>query len=112
VHSSGGGRYAGSVRGRTAVVRTVGEERRDDCGRSAEAELTNVNGQRGLGLSDTEARIVDLVCRGATNREIARATFLSVKAIEANLTRLYRRFGVRNREQLSHAVAEMSSSSE
>lgn len=74
--------------------------------------MTNVNGQRGLGLSDTEARIVDLVCRGATNREIARATFLSVKAIEANLTRLYRRFGVRNREQLSHAVAEMSSSSE
>ncbi|HKE66721.1 MAG TPA: AAA family ATPase [Micromonosporaceae bacterium] len=77
---------------------------------AAEAELTKLNGPRGLGLSDTEARIVDLVRRGATNREIARATFLSVKAIEANLTRLYRRFGVRNREQLSHAVAEMSPS--
>ncbi len=77
---------------------------------AAEAELTKLNGPRGLGLSDTEARIVDLVRRGATNREIARATFLSVKAIEANLTRLYRRFGVRNREQLSHAVAEMSAS--
>jgi DNA-binding CsgD family transcriptional regulator len=75
---------------------------------AAEAELTRLNGPRGLGLSDTEARIVDLVRRGATNREIARATFLSVKAIEANLTRLYRRFGVRNREQLSHAVADMS----
>ena len=77
---------------------------------AAEAELTKLNGPRGLGLSDTEARIVDLVRRGATNREIARATFLSVKAIEANLTRLYRRFGVRNREQLSHAVAETSAS--
>jgi DNA-binding CsgD family transcriptional regulator len=75
---------------------------------AAEAELTKLNGPRGLGLSDTEARIVDLVRRGATNREIARATFLSVKAIEANLTRLYRRFGVRNREQLSNAVAELS----
>lgn len=75
---------------------------------AVEAELTKLNGPRGLGLSDTEARIVDLVRRGATNREIARATFLSVKAIEANLTRLYRRFGVRNREQLSNAVAEMS----
>jgi DNA-binding CsgD family transcriptional regulator len=75
---------------------------------SVEAELAKLNGPRGLGLSDTEARIVDLVRRGATNREIARSTFLSVKAVEANLTRLYRRFGVRNREQLSHAVAELA----
>ncbi len=73
----------------------------------AQAELEKLNGPRGLGLSDTEQRIVDLVRRGATNREIARATFLSVKAIEANLTRLYRRFGVRNREQLSRAMAEL-----
>ncbi len=77
---------------------------------AVEAELSKLNGPRGLGLSDTEARIVDLVRRGSTNREIARATFLSVKAIEANLTRLYRRFGVRTREQLGRAVAEMSES--
>jgi DNA-binding CsgD family transcriptional regulator len=74
---------------------------------SAQAEVEKLNGPRGLGLSDTEQRIVDLVRRGATNREIARATFLSVKAIEANLTRLYRRFGVRNRDQLSRAMAEL-----
>ena len=73
----------------------------------AQAELEKLNGPRGLGLSETEQRIVDLVRRGATNREIARATFLSVKAIEANLTRLYRRFGVRNRDQLSRAMAEL-----
>jgi len=75
---------------------------------AVEAELAKLNGPRGLGLSDTEARIVDLVRRGSTNREIARATFLSVKAIEANLTRLYRRFGVRSREQLSRAVSELT----
>ncbi len=74
----------------------------------AEAELAKLNGPRGMGMSETEQRIVDLVRRGCTNREIARATFLSVKAIEANLTRLYRRFGVRNRDQLSRAVAELS----
>jgi DNA-binding CsgD family transcriptional regulator len=76
-------------------------------GACAQAEVEKLNGPRGLGLSDTEQRIVDMVRRGATNREIARATFLSVKAIEANLTRLYRRFGVRNRDQLSRAMAEM-----
>lgn len=75
---------------------------------AVEAELAKLNGPRGLGLSETEQRIVDLVRRGSTNREIARSTFLSVKAIEANLTRLYRRFGVRNREQLSRAVGEMA----
>ncbi|GAA3303864.1 hypothetical protein GCM10020218_102290 [Dactylosporangium vinaceum] len=37
-----------------------------------------------------ERRIVELVRAGATNREIARALFLSIKAVEANLTRLYR----------------------
>jgi len=74
---------------------------------AAQMELEKLNGPRGLGLSETEQRIVDLVRRGATNREIARATFLSVKAIEANLTRLYRRFGVRNRDQLSRAMAEI-----
>jgi DNA-binding CsgD family transcriptional regulator len=75
---------------------------------AADSELAKLNGPRGMGLSETEQRIVDLVRRGATNREIARSTFLSVKAIEANLTRLYRRFGVRNREQLSRAMAELS----
>ena len=75
---------------------------------AAESELAKLNGPRGMGLSETEQRIVDLVRRGCTNREIARSTFLSVKAIEANLTRLYRRFGVRNRDQLSRAIAEIS----
>jgi DNA-binding CsgD family transcriptional regulator len=65
------------------------------------AELSRLDGGRADGpLSDTEQRIVDLVRGGATNREIAGTLFLSVKAVEANLTRLYRRLGVRNRTQL------------
>ncbi|MDG4822725.1 AAA family ATPase [Asanoa sp. WMMD1127] len=70
----------------------------------AEAELARLDGGQGPGLSDTERRIVELVLGGATNREIARATHLSVKAIEAKLTRLYRRHGVRNRAQLTRAL--------
>ncbi|MGH3739689.1 MAG: LuxR C-terminal-related transcriptional regulator, partial [Micromonosporaceae bacterium] len=69
------------------------------------AELARLDGGRAGGeLSDTEQRIVELVRAGATNREIAGTLFLSVKAVEANLTRLYRRLGVRNRTQLVRAL--------
>ncbi len=70
----------------------------------AAAELSRLDGGRGAGLSETERRIVELVRAGATNREIARSMFLSIKAVEANLTRLYRRLGVRNRAQLARAL--------
>jgi DNA-binding CsgD family transcriptional regulator len=72
--------------------------------RVASAELARLDGGRGAGLSETERRIVELVRGGATNREIARSMFLSIKAVEANLTRLYRRLGVRNRAQLARAL--------
>jgi len=71
---------------------------------AAARDLARIDGSRAA-LSPTELRIVDLVRAGATNRDIARATFLSIKAVEANLTRLYRRFGVRGRDQLARAVA-------
>ena len=67
---------------------------------AARAELSRLDGAGTTGLTASEQRIVDLLLAGATNREIAAATFLSVKAVEANLTRLYRRHGVRNRAQL------------
>jgi DNA-binding NarL/FixJ family response regulator len=53
------------------------------------------------GLTSTEARIAALVRDGATNREIATQLYLSVKTIEATLTRVYRKLGVRSRTQLS-----------
>jgi DNA-binding CsgD family transcriptional regulator len=73
---------------------------------AAEAELARLDGARGATLTETERRIVELVRSGATNREIARTTFLSIKAVEANLTRLYRRFGVRGRDQLARGAWE------
>jgi DNA-binding CsgD family transcriptional regulator/tetratricopeptide (TPR) repeat protein len=53
------------------------------------------------GLTSTEARIAGLVRAGASNREIATQLFLSVKTVEATLTRVYRKLGVRSRTQLS-----------
>ncbi len=67
--------------------------RLDDPGRQGSAELT-----------DAERTIVEMLHSGATNREIAGALYLSVKAVESQLTRLYRRYGVRNRTQLLRAV--------
>ncbi len=92
---------------REALLEAIG--RYTACGaapwrEAAEAELGRLDGARTGGLSDSERRIVELVRQGATNREIARATYLSVKAVEANLTRLYRRFGVRTRDQLAKVL--------
>ncbi|WP_305784737.1 helix-turn-helix transcriptional regulator [Symbioplanes lichenis] len=52
------------------------------------------------GLTGIEERVVELVRSGASNREIAGRLFLSVKTVEATLTRLYRKLGVRSRTQL------------
>ncbi len=54
-----------------------------------------------LGLTSTELRIAGLVRDGASNREIATQLYLSVKTVEATLTRVYRKLGVRSRTQLS-----------
>jgi len=55
-------------------------------------------------LSPTEERVAMLVRQGRTNKEIAMTLFVSVKAIEANLTRIYGKLGVRSRTQLALQV--------
>ncbi|GAA2138282.1 LuxR family transcriptional regulator [Kitasatospora kazusensis] len=54
-------------------------------------------------LSDLERQIVELVQRGATNRQIAGELHVSVKSVEGSLTRLFRRFGVHTRTELTLA---------
>jgi len=57
-------------------------------------------------LTATESRIATMVREGASNREIATRMFLSVKTVEATLTRIYRKLGVRSRTQLSSRLGE------
>ncbi len=57
-------------------------------------------------LTPTESRIATMVREGASNREIATKMFLSVKTVEATLTRIYRKLGVRSRTQLSSRLGE------
>jgi DNA-binding CsgD family transcriptional regulator len=52
-------------------------------------------------LSPTEQRVAELAAGGATNKEIAGALFMSVKTVEANLSRVYRKLDVRSRTELA-----------
>jgi DNA-binding CsgD family transcriptional regulator len=55
-------------------------------------------------LSEGERRIALLVGQGATNQQVANRLFLSVKTVEASLTRIYRKLGIRSRTQLGSLV--------
>ncbi|WNI16785.1 helix-turn-helix transcriptional regulator [Actinacidiphila sp. ITFR-21] len=64
-----------------------------------------VRGAAGVRLTPSEARIVELVRSGATNREVATELFISVKTVEGALSRVFRKYGVRSRTALIHAMA-------
>jgi DNA-binding CsgD family transcriptional regulator len=55
-------------------------------------------------LTGAERRCAELAAAGATNREIAAALFVSVKTVEATLSRSYRKLGVRSRTQLARLI--------
>jgi DNA-binding CsgD family transcriptional regulator len=56
-------------------------------------------------LTPTEQRIAQLVGEGKKNREVADALFISVKTVEANLSRIFHKLGVRSRTELTHRIA-------
>lgn len=55
-------------------------------------------------LTSAERRCAELAASGASNRDIATALTISVKTVEANLTRVYRKLGLHSRIQLAHTV--------
>jgi len=55
-------------------------------------------------LTETEQRVAELAATGRRNSEIAAALFMSVRAVEANLTRTYRKLGVRSRNELAQRL--------
>lgn len=55
-------------------------------------------------LSSSEQRVADLAASGRTNVEIARELSISVRTVESNLTRVYRKLGVRSRTELAARV--------
>ncbi|MFD7627337.1 AAA family ATPase [Streptomyces sp. NPDC059851] len=55
-------------------------------------------------LTGAEARLALLVAEGASNQEAAAKLFVSVKTVEARLTRIYQKLEVRSRAQLATAL--------
>jgi DNA-binding CsgD family transcriptional regulator len=55
-------------------------------------------------LTATERRIAELAASGLSNQEVAERAFLTVKGVEANLTRAYRKLGIRSRGGLASAL--------
>jgi DNA-binding CsgD family transcriptional regulator len=73
----------------------------------ARAERRRIGLRRGspAALTETERRVAELAAAGRQNREIAAELFMSVRAVEANLTRAYRKLGVRSRSGLAARFA-------
>ncbi|WP_344318771.1 helix-turn-helix transcriptional regulator, partial [Actinocatenispora thailandica] len=55
-------------------------------------------------LTRRERQIAELVAAGATNADIAAALHVTVKTVEAHLSRAYRKLGVRSRAMLVDAI--------
>ncbi|MFJ3303730.1 AAA family ATPase [Streptomyces sp. NPDC086549] len=71
---------------------------------AAAAALGGLDGLEGL--ASMERQVAALVMEGATNREIAARLFISVKTVEATLTRVYRKLGIRSRVDIVRLAAE------
>ena len=60
----------------------------------------------GEALTPQEHQVALLVASGATNREVGGALFLSVKTVEAHLSRGFRKLHVSNRRELARRLAQ------
>jgi DNA-binding CsgD family transcriptional regulator len=74
----------------------------------ARDELDRLGLRRSSGeeLTEGERRVAELAAKGLTNREVAAALHLSPKTVDANLTRIYRKLGIRSRAELGARMAE------
>jgi len=73
----------------------------------ARQELGRVGGRplAPLELTETERRVAELIAGGLTTGEAAERLFLTPKAVEANLAKVYRKLGVGSRAELGARMA-------
>jgi DNA-binding NarL/FixJ family response regulator len=74
---------------------------------NARTELKRIAGRTPAGdvLTPTERRVAELVADGRANKEIAATLVVTVKAVEAHLTRIYGKLNVRSRTELTRLLA-------
>jgi DNA-binding CsgD family transcriptional regulator len=80
----------------------------------ARAELARIGGRAAASgaLTPTEERVAALIAEGRTYREVADALFISPKTVQWNLSKIYRKLGVRSRAELTAKLASESASAE
>ena len=73
----------------------------------ARVELARIGGRiaRPGELTPAEQRVAELVGRGLSNKEVAAELVVTVRTVESNLTRIYRKLGVRSRAELAHRLS-------
>ncbi len=72
--------------------------------RRAQDELARAGAGRRAGDSDltpTELQVAELVATGQSNKEVAAALFVSVRTVEANLSKIFRKLGIESRAELA-----------
>jgi DNA-binding NarL/FixJ family response regulator len=70
-------------------------------------ELARISGRRPTSddLTTSETRLAALAAEGLSNKEIAAAMHISVHTVEAHLTRIYRKLGIRSRAALAQRLS-------
>ena len=73
--------------------------------KKADAERARIGGRSTIeGLSETELRVARLVAEGKSNKEVAAELFVSVRAVEANLSKVYAKLGIESRMELARRL--------
>ena len=80
----------------------------------ARAELRRISGRRAGGddLTETEVRVAELAVAGRSNKEIASELFMGVSTVEAHLSHVYRKLGIRSRAGLGSRLGAAAKSME
>jgi DNA-binding NarL/FixJ family response regulator len=63
-------------------------------------KLEDSNDEEPVFLAPDERRILELLCEGRTNKDIAKQSYLSTRRIEQLLTGLFQKTKVKNRTEL------------
>jgi ATP/maltotriose-dependent transcriptional regulator MalT len=59
-------------------------------------------------LSKREAEVLDLVCQGLMNKEIARTLFITEATVKVHVRKICQKLGVRSRTEAAMRAAELS----
>ena len=57
-------------------------------------------------FTESERRVAELAASGLTNRDVAARLFMSPKTVEAHLSRVYRKLGIRSRAELGARMSD------